>query len=95
MNGLKKFANLSVKSFNEILLSTVPDETRCELLKHEIMLAYEVKVQAMEELVYLLNDKQPYEDKLKEVNIIDSNCDVLQDMLKEQQKKVVRNHERT
>lgn len=72
---------LNLESFNEILFKAIDDDKHIELLEHELQTAYLMKVQKMEELVCLINKLEPYQETLKQVNNIDSNCDLLAKML--------------
>ena len=86
MSEMDKCCKLSIELFNNILFMAVPEEKRVDLLAHELLLAYGIKVQAMEELVERLNKGMSYKDKLEEVNNINSNCDKLHEMLEEQRR---------
>lgn len=72
---------LNLESFNEILFKAIDNDKHIELLELELQTAYLMKVQKMEELVCLINKGEPYQETLKQVNNIDSNCDSLAKML--------------
>ena len=82
LNGVIKINNkLNLESFNEILFKAIDNDKHIELLEIELQTAYLMKVQKMEELVCLINKGEPYQETLKQVNNIHSNCDSLAEML--------------
>ena len=81
-SGVWKMNNkLNLESFNEILFKAIDNDKHIELLEIELQTAYLMKVQKMEELVFLINKGEPYQETLKQVNNIDSNCNSLAEML--------------
>lgn len=72
---------LNLESFNEILFKAIDNDKHIELLEIELQTAYLMKVQKMEELVCSINKGEPYQETLKQVNNIDSNCNLLAEML--------------
>lgn len=72
---------LNLDSFNEILFNAIDNDKHIELLEIELQTAYLMKVHKMEELVCLINKGEPYQETLKQVNNIDSNCNLLAEML--------------
>jgi len=75
---------LTLESFNEILFGALKDNVKkSELIAHEISTAYQLKIEAMEELVAKLNDGLPYHSELQKVNNIDASLDKLGKLLNE------------
>ena len=74
-------ATLNIETFNEILFQAVKPEGRIPLLENELTMAYQLKVEKMEELVDQLNASLPYHEKLNEINNIDSSLNKINDML--------------
>ena len=72
---------LNLESFNEILFKAIDNDKHIELLEIELQTAYLMKVQKMEEFVCLINKGEPYQETLKQVNNIDSKCNLLAEML--------------
>ena len=72
---------LNLESFNEILFKAIDNDKHIELLEIELQTAYLMEVQKMEELVCLINKGETYQETLKQVNNIDSNCNLLAEML--------------
>lgn len=75
---------LTIESFNEILFDALKDNVKkSEVIAHELSMAYQMKIEAMEELVTKLNGGLPYHNELQEVNNIDASLDKLGKLLNE------------
>ena len=75
---------LTIESFNEILFDALKDNVKkSEVIAHELSMAYQIKIEAMEELVTKLNGGLPYHNELKKVNNIDASLDKLGKLLNE------------
>lgn len=75
---------LTIESFNEVLFDALKDNVKkSELIAHELSMAYQMKIVAMEELVVKLNGGLPYHNELQKVNNIDASLDKLGKLLKE------------
>lgn len=75
---------LTIESFNEVLFDALKDNVKkSELIAYELSMAYQMKIEAMEELVVKLNDGLPYHNELQKVNNIDVSLDKLGKLLKE------------
>ena len=73
---------LTIESFNEILFGALKASVKkSELLAKELEMAYGLKVQAMEDVIYCLTYNEPYRVALDKVYTIDANCDRLAQML--------------
>lgn len=56
---------LTIESFNEILFGALKDNAKkSELIAKELIMAYKMKIEAMEELVTKLNGGLPYHNEL-------------------------------
>ena len=73
--------NLTIESFNDILISAGINKK--ELLVMEIRAAYAFKIEKMEEMVDLSNRGEDFCDVLREINNIDSSLDLLDKQLEE------------
>ena len=68
---------LNLDTFNEMVFAAFENqtpETKLELLRVECLIAYQMKIQAMEALVQRLNDNLPYDDELFMVSTINKFC---------------------
>lgn len=75
---------LTIESFNEILFDALKDNVKkSKVIAHELSMAYQMKIEAMEELVTKLNGGLPYHNELQEVNNIDASLDKLGKLLNE------------
>ena len=75
---------LTIESFNEILFGALKDNVKkSELIEQELSMAYQMKIEAMEELVDKLNGGLPYHNELQKVNNIDASLDKLGKLLNE------------
>lgn len=75
---------LTIESFNEILFGALKDNVKkSKLIAQEIIMAYRIKIKAMEELVTKLNGGLPYHNELQKVNNIDAFLDKLGKLLNE------------
>ena len=75
---------LTIESFNEILFGALKDNVKkSELIAQELSMAYQTKIEAMEELVDKLNGGLPYHNELQKVNNIDASLDKLGKILNE------------
>lgn len=75
---------LTIESFNEILFDALKDNVKkSKVIAHELSMAYQIKIEAMEELVTKLNGGLPYHNELQEVNNIDASLDKLGKLLNE------------
>lgn len=75
---------LTIESFNEILFDALKDNVKkSKVIAHELSMAYQIKIEAMEELVTKLNGGLPYHNELQKVNNIDASLDKLGKLLNE------------
>lgn len=75
---------LTIESFNEMLFGALKDNVKkSKLIAQEIIMAYRIKIKAMEELVTKLNGGLPYHNELQKVNNIDAFLDKLGKLLNE------------
>lgn len=75
---------LTIESFNEILFDALKDNVKkSEVIAHELSMAYQIKIEVMEELVTKLNGGLPYHNELQEANNIDASLDKLGKLLNE------------
>lgn len=75
---------LTIESFNEILFGALKDNVKkSELIAQELSMAYQMKIEAMEELVNKLNGGLPYQNELQKVNNINASLDKLGKLLNE------------
>lgn len=75
---------LTIESFNEKLFGALKDNVKkSELIAQELSMAYQMKIEAMEELVDKLNGGLPYHNELQKVNNIDASLDKLGKLLNE------------
>lgn len=75
---------LTIESFNEILFDALKDNVKkSEVIAHELSMAYQIKIEAMEELVTKLNGGLPYHNELQKVNNIDASLGKLGKLLNE------------
>lgn len=75
---------LTIESFNEILFGALKDNVKkSELIAQELSMAYQMKIEAMEELVNKLNGGLQYHNELQKVNNINASLDKLGKLLNE------------
>lgn len=80
---------LNLDTFNDILFSAFKDQSpraKAELLAHELSMAYNIKIQHMEQVIQDLNEGLPYHKDLDMVNAVDANCDRLYRSLEQLEK---------
>lgn len=83
---------LTIESFNEILCTALKDNVKkSELIVKELSMAYQIKIETMEELVTKLNGGLPYHNELQKVNNIDASLDKLGKLLNEAEQEEKRN----
>lgn len=86
---------LTIESFNEILFGALKDNAKkSELIAKELIMAYKIKIEAMEELVTKLNGGLPYHNELQKVNNIDASLDKLGNLLNEAEQEEKENERR-
>lgn len=67
---------------------------KSELIAQELSMAYQMKIEAMEELVTKLNGGLPYHNELQKVNNIDASLDKLGKLLNEAEQEEKENERR-
>lgn len=86
---------LTIESFNEILYTALKDNVKkSELIVKELSMAYQMKIETMEELVTKLNGGLPYHKELQKVNNIDVFLDKLGKLLNEAEQEEKENERR-